>query len=102
MNATENKQLLQDDLRRDGAGEFPPAGRRDGGRLPLDHRRDRTMVAQPMRASRRCSTELFAGVAHASRDRIKMIAQRILAEGDLVVVEARGENVTKVGPALLQ
>ena len=42
-------------------------------------------------------TELFAVLRQRIEGRIKMIAQRILADGDFVVVEARGDNVTKTG-----
>jgi ketosteroid isomerase-like protein len=40
--------------------------------------------------------ELFAALRR-KMDRVTTIAHRFIAEGDLVVVEARGANTTKVG-----
>jgi ketosteroid isomerase-like protein len=42
-------------------------------------------------------TELFPVLRERIEGRIKMIPQRILADGDFVVVEARGDNITKAG-----
>ena len=42
-------------------------------------------------------TELFPALRERIEGRIKMVPQRILADGDHVVVEARGNNVTKAG-----
>jgi ketosteroid isomerase-like protein len=42
-------------------------------------------------------TELFPVLRERIEGRIKMIPQRILGDGDHVVVEARGDNVTKAG-----
>ena len=42
-------------------------------------------------------TELFPALRARIEGRIKMIPQRVLADGDHVVVEARGDNVTKAG-----
>ncbi len=42
-------------------------------------------------------TELFPVLRERIEGRIKMIPRRILADGDHVVVEARGDNVTKAG-----
>jgi ketosteroid isomerase-like protein len=41
--------------------------------------------------------ELFPVLRARIEGRIKMIPQRFIAEGDLVVVEARGDNVTRSG-----
>jgi len=42
-------------------------------------------------------TELFPTLRERIEGRIRMIPQRILADGDHVVVESRGDNVTKTG-----
>ena len=42
-------------------------------------------------------TELFPVLRERIEGRNKMIPRRILADGDHVVVEARGDNVTKAG-----
>ncbi len=42
-------------------------------------------------------TELFPALRARIEGRIKMIPQRVLGDGDHVVVEARGDNVTKAG-----
>ena len=41
--------------------------------------------------------ELFAALRASLEGRIKTIAHRFIADGDFVVVEARGDNVTKAG-----
>ena len=42
-------------------------------------------------------TELFPALRERIEGRIKMIPQRILGDGEHVVVEARGDNITKAG-----
>jgi hypothetical protein len=42
-------------------------------------------------------TELFGALRERIEGRIKMSAHRFIADGDYVVVEARGQNVTKAG-----
>ena len=42
-------------------------------------------------------TELFGPLRARIRDRVRTHAQRIIADGDFVAVEARGENTTKAG-----
>lgn len=42
-------------------------------------------------------SELFATLRSHMADRIKTIAHRFIAEDDMVVVEARGNNTTKSG-----
>ena len=42
-------------------------------------------------------TELFGLLLTKIADRFRIIAYRFIAEGDLVVVEARGDNITKTG-----
>jgi len=44
-------------------------------------------------------TELFGALRSRMADRIRTTAHRIIAEDDHVVVEARGNNVTKTGKA---
>ena len=41
--------------------------------------------------------ELLAPLRARIRDRVRTHAQRIIADGDYVAVEARGENTTKAG-----
>lgn len=41
--------------------------------------------------------ELFASLRHEMEGRIKTIPRRIIADGGTVVVEARGDNMTKAG-----
>src|SRR5215475_14596719 len=43
--------------------------------------------------------ELFAPLRDRIRGRIRTAPVRLIAEGDLVVVEARGHNVTQAGKA---
>ena len=41
--------------------------------------------------------ELWRSLRHEMEGRIRTVPHRFIAEGDLVVVEARGDNVTKAG-----
>jgi ketosteroid isomerase-like protein len=41
--------------------------------------------------------QLFSQVRSQLTDRMRSIAQRVIAEDDLVVVEARGDNIAKSG-----
>jgi ketosteroid isomerase-like protein len=96
MGAPENKQLLQDIFAATAQGDSRPlveamaddfrwtiAG---NGRWSRSYEGKQAVLA-----------ELFAVLRQRIEGRIKMIAQRILADGDFVVVEARGDNVTKTG-----
>ena len=96
MGTAENKQLLQ--------GIF--AATAQGNSRPLvDAMADdfRWTISGNGRWSRSYEgkqavlTELFPVLRERIAGRIKMIPQRILADGDHVVVEARGDNVTKAG-----
>src|SRR6185295_2116921 len=41
--------------------------------------------------------DLFPALRSRIEGRIKMISQRFIADGDYVVVEARGDNITRAG-----
>ena len=41
--------------------------------------------------------ELFVPLRARIKDRVRTLAQRFIADGDYVAVEARGENTTKAG-----
>jgi uncharacterized protein len=41
--------------------------------------------------------ELFAAIRKSMEGRVRTVPHRFIAEGDLVVVEARGDNMTKDG-----
>lgn len=95
MGAAENKQLLRD--------IFAATARGDSRPLVEAMAEDfRWTIAGNGRWSRTYDksavlTELFPTLRERIEGRIKMIPQRIIADGDLVVVEARGDNVTKTG-----
>jgi ketosteroid isomerase-like protein len=96
MGTAENKQLLQD--------IFSATARGDSRALVEAMADDfRWTISGNGRWSRSYEgkqavlTELFPALRERVEGRIKMIPQRIFADGDHVVVEARGDNVTKAG-----
>ena len=95
MSTPENKQLLQ--------GIFAATARGDSRPLVEAMAEDfRWTIAGNGRWSRAYDkqavlTELFPALRARIAGRIKMVPQRFIAEGDYVVVEACGDNVTKAG-----
>jgi ketosteroid isomerase-like protein len=96
MGAAENKQMLQDIFAATARGDSRPL---------VDAMADdfRWTISGDGRWSRSYEgklavlTELFPVLRERIEGRIKMAPQRVLADGDHVVVEARGDNVTKAG-----
>jgi uncharacterized protein len=96
MGTAENRQLLLDIFTATAQGDSRPL---------VDAMADdfRWVISGNGRWSRRYDgkqavlTELFPALRARIEGRIKMIPQRILADGDHVVVEARGDNITKAG-----
>ena len=95
MGTPENKQLLQD--------IFAATARGDSRPLVETMAEDfRWTIAGNGRWSRTYDkpavlSELFPALRARIEGRIKMIPQRVIADGDYVVAEARGDNVTKAG-----
>lgn len=96
MGSTENKQLMQDVF-----AEFAQANSRPFVDAMADD--FRWTISGNGRWSRTYDgkqavlTELFPALRERIEGRIKMSAHRVLADGDYVVVEAHGANVTKAG-----
>ena len=96
MGTAENKQLLTDIFAETAKGNSRPL---------VDAMADhfRWTISGNGRWSRRYDgkqavlTELFPVLRERIEGRIKMIPRRILGDGDYVVVEARGDNLTKAG-----
>ena len=96
MDTAENKELLQDIFSATARGDSRPL---------VEAMADdfRWIIAGKGRWSRSYDgkqavlTELFPALRERIEGRIKMIPQRVFADGDHVVVEARGDNVTKAG-----
>lgn len=96
MGTAENKQLLQTIFAATAQGDSRPL---------VDAMADdfRWTIAGNGRWARSYDgkqavlTELFPVLRERIEGRIKMIPQRILADDDHVIVEARGDNVTKAG-----
>jgi ketosteroid isomerase-like protein len=96
MGTAENKQLLQDIFAATAQGNSRPL---------VDAMADdfSWIIAGNGRWSRSYEgkqavlSDLFPVLRERIEGRIRMIPQRILADGDHVVVEARGDNVTKTG-----
>jgi ketosteroid isomerase-like protein len=96
MGTAENKQLLQDIFAESAKGNSRPL-------IDAMAHDFRWTISGNGRWSRSYDgkqavlTELFPVLRERIEGRIKMIPQRILGDGDHVVVEARGDNVTKAG-----
>ncbi len=96
MTAAENKQLLQHiyaELAKGNSVPFVEAMADDfTWVMPGSTTWSRTYAGKKVVVG-----ELFAALRAAMEGRIKTIAHRFIADGDFVVVEARGDNVTKAG-----
>jgi uncharacterized protein len=96
MGTAENKQLLQDIFAATARGDSRPLveAMADDFRWTIsgNGRWSRTYDGKQA-----VLTELFPALRERIEGRIRMIPQRILGDGDHVVVEARGDNVTKAG-----
>jgi len=98
MSASENKKLLQDIFTELSKGNSAPF---------VDSMDDRfrwtltgtTKWSRTYDGKQAVLTELFGVLRAQMAERIRTTAHRIIAEDDLVVVEARGSNVTKAGKA---
>jgi uncharacterized protein len=96
MSALENKQLLQNIFARMAEGD---------SRLLVESMADdfrwivsgATNWSGTYEGKQKVLTELFAPLRSRIVDRIRTTAQRFIAEDDLVVVEARGNNLTRCG-----
>jgi len=95
VGTAENKQLLQDIFAATARGDSRPLvdAMADDFRWTIagSGQWARTYDKQAV------MSELFPALRARIEGRIKMIPQRVLADGDFVVVEARGDNVTKDG-----
>jgi len=96
MGTAENKQLLQDIFAATAQGNSRPL-------VDAMANDFRWIISGNGRWSRSYDgkqavlTELFPALRERIEGRIRMIPRRVLADGDHVVVEARGDNVTKAG-----
>ena len=96
MSTAENKRLLQDVFAELAKGN---------GRPFVDSMADdvrwtvtgQTKWSKTYEGKQAVVTELLGTLRTKIADRQKTIAQRFIAEDDCVVVEARGENMTKLG-----
>ena len=96
MGTAENKQLLQDIFAATARGDSRPLveAMADDFRWTIS---GNGRWAGSYAGKRAVLTELFPTLRERIEGRIKMIPQRVLADGDHVVVEARGDNITKAG-----
>src|SRR4029077_12896392 len=96
MGTAENKQLLQDVFAATARGDSRPLveAMADDFRWTIsgNGRWSRTYDGKQA-----VLAELFPVLRERIEGRVKMIPQRILGDGNHVVVEARGDNVTKTG-----
>lgn len=96
MSAAENKQLLQNIFTELSKGNSKPfvESMDDDFRWIVT---GQTQWSRTYDGKRSVLTELFGALRSRIGDTIKTTAHRFIAEDDLVVVEARGSNTTKVG-----
>ena len=96
MGTAENKQLLQDIFAATAQGNSRPLvdAMADDFRWTIS---GNGRWSQSYDGKQAVLTELFPVLRERIEGRIKMIPHRILADGDHVVVEARGDNITKAG-----
>lgn len=96
MGATENKQLMQQIFEQLSKGNSKPfvASMADDFRWTVtgSTKWSRTYVGKQS-----VLVELFGPLRARINGRIRTTAHRLIAEGDYVVVEARGNNMTKSG-----
>jgi ketosteroid isomerase-like protein len=96
MSAAENKQLMQEIFAELSKGN---------SRLFVESMADdfrwtvtgTTKWSRTYEGKQAVLTELFGALRSRMADKIRTTAHRFVAEGDLVVVEARGNNTTKSG-----
>ena len=96
MGVVENKQLLQHIFEELSKGNSEPlvAGMADDFRWTVA---GTTKWSRTYEGKHAVLTELFGALRSRISGRIKTIAHRYIAEGDYVVVEARGNNTTRKG-----
>ena len=96
MSAAENKRLMQHVFTELGKGNSAPyveAMADDFTWIALGS----TTWSGVYAGKNAVLNELFASLRNEMEGRIKTIPHRFTAEGDIVVVEARGDNMTKAG-----
>jgi uncharacterized protein len=98
MGAAENKQLMQNIFTELSKGNSKPfvESMDDDFRWTV---MGNTRWSKTYDGKQAVLTELFGVLSSKMNDRIRTTALRFIAEDDLVVVEARGNNTTKAGKA---
>jgi len=96
MGASENKQLLQHIFAEMARGNSEPlvTSMADDFRWTVT---GTTAWSKTYAGKKAVLTDLFGPLRARIEGRLKTIPQRFIAEGDVVVVEARGDNQTKSG-----
>ncbi len=96
MGASENKQLLQQIFAELAKGNSEPlvANMADDFRWTVT---GTTAWSRAYDGKKAVLTDLFGSLRARIEGRLKTIPQRFIADGEFVVVEARGDNKTKSG-----
>src|SRR5215468_5224286 len=96
MSAIENKQIMQNIFAELAQGNSRPfvEAMADDFRWTLP---GTTKWSRTYDGKQAVLNELLAPLRSMIADRVRTIAHRFIAEGDHVVVEARGNNTTKAG-----
>ena len=98
MGASENKQLMRhifDELAKGNSRPLVESMDDDFRWIVTGN----TRWSKTYEGKQAVLTELFGVLRSKIGDRIRTVAHRYVAEGDLVVVEARGDNTTRAGLA---
>ena len=96
MGTTENKKLLQDifaGLSQGNSNLFVESMDNNFRWIVSGH----TKWSKTYAGKQAVLKELMGALQTALAGRIRVIAHRLVAEGDIVVVEAKGSNTTKAG-----
>jgi len=96
MSAAENKQLMQHIFDELGQGNSRPLVESMADDFCWTATGS-TKWSRTYKGKEAVLGELFATLRSRMADRIRTIAERFIAEDDVVVVEARGNNTTKNG-----
>ena len=96
MGARENKQLIQQIFEELSKGNSEPfvANMADDFRWTVT---GTTKWSRTYEGKQSVLAELFGPLSARIKGRLRTTAHRMIAEGDFVVVEARGSNTTKSG-----
>src|SRR6185436_14275788 len=96
MGSTENKQLLQSIFAELAKGNAAPFAEAMADEFTWEAPGSTSWSGSYV-GKKKVIGELWRSLGEEMEGRIKTIPHRFIADGDIVVVEARGDNMTKAG-----